>query len=142
MKFIVKCPHCENPFTVEENWAGQITSCPVCNHQVRVPQPPPPAEGTSQQPFTAVPRAAETDEHHGQSFAGDACLDFFLALFCCCWPIALILALRTHSKMRENNNFSGVWWLYLTYIFIVLQVFGGLISAILQINMNSFGQPQ
>ena len=141
MKFIVKCPHCDNPFTVEENWAGQITSCPVCNHQVRVPQPPPPAEGTSQQPFTAVPRASETDEHHGQSFAGDACLDFFLALFCCCWPIALILALRTHSKMRENNNFSGVWWLYLTYIFIVLQVFGGLISAILQINMNSFGTP-
>ena len=142
MKFIVKCPHCDNPFTVEENWAGQITSCPVCNHQVRVPQPPPPAEGTAQQPFTAVPRASESDEHHGQSFAGDACLDFFLALFCCCWPIALILALRTHGKMRENNNFSGVWWLYLTYIFIVLEVFGGLISAILQINMNSFGRPQ
>ena len=40
--------------------------------------------------------------------------------------------------MRENNNFSGVWWLYLCYIFIVLQVFGGLISAILQIGTNSF----
>lgn len=142
MKFIVKCPHCDNPFTVEENWAGQITSCPVCNHQVRVPQPPPPVAEAEQQPFTAVPRASESDEHHGQSFAGDACLDFFLAVFCCCWPIALVLALRTHGKMRENNNFSGVWWLYLTYIFIVLEVFGGLISAILQINMNSFGLPQ
>ena len=142
MKFIVKCPHCDNPFTVEENWAGQITSCPVCNHQVRVPQPPPPVAEAEQQPFTAVPRASESDEHHGQSFAGDACLDFFLAVFCCCWPIALVLALRTHGKMRENNNFSGVWWLYLTYIFIVLEVFGGLISAILQINMNSFGRPQ
>ncbi len=141
MKFIVKCPHCDNPFTVEENWAGQITSCPICNHQVRVPQPPPPTNDSPQHPFTAVPRASESDERHGQSFAGDACLDFFLTLFCCCWPIALVLALRTHSKMRENNNFSGVWWLYLCYFFIALQACGGLISAILQISSHSLASP-
>ncbi len=139
MKFIVKCPHCENPFTVEENWAGQITSCPVCNHQVRVPQPPPTSDSAGPKPFTPVSPTFNDDEHHGQSFAGDACLDFFLALFCCCWPVALFLAMRTHGKMREANNFTGVWWLYMTYVVIVLEVFGGLLSAVLQGSFQEFG---
>ena len=143
MKFIVKCPHCENPFTVEENWAGQITSCPICNHQVRVPEPPTSSDdGQAPRPFSAVPPPSEYGEHHGQSFSGEACLDFILTLFCCCWPIALILALRTHGKMRENNNFSGVWWLYLCYIFIGLQVFGGLIGLLVRGGMDAFsGSP-
>ena len=130
MKFVVKCPHCSEPFTVEENWAGQLTNCPICGHQVRVPQPPPSANGPSQRPFTAVPRASEGDEHHGPSFAGEAFMDFLLSLICC-WILGLILALRTHGKMRENNNFAGVWWLYLAYAAIVLQLFGGVIYQLL-----------
>ena len=126
MKFVVKCPHCENPFTVEANWAGQITSCPICNHQVRVPQPPSGAASADEpRPFTAVPPVYDSGESHGESFSGEACVAFFVTLLCC-MPLGVILAVRAHSKMRENNNYSGKIWVYLSYIYAVVCIIGAL----------------
>ena len=126
MKFIVKCPHCDNPFSVESNWAGQITSCPICNHQVRVPEPPPGNPvNEAPRPYTTVPRAFEAEEMHGASFSGDACLAFFITLLCC-MPIGVFLAFRAHSKMRENNNYSGRIWVYLSYAIAIIGIIGSL----------------
>ncbi|MBR6470937.1 MAG: hypothetical protein IKS83_04005 [Victivallales bacterium] len=115
MKFIVKCPHCSNLFTVEDNWAGQITNCPICGKEVRVPQPPPASPGQTSS------GNLDFQAERGESQFGMACASFFLT-WLCCMPVGLAMAINTHFKMKENNNYHGFFWLILTYVLAPLQV--------------------
>lgn len=130
MKFIVQCPHCQNQFTVEDNWAGQITTCPICGKDVRVPSPPPQAEPVFQ-------RSSGFQEECGESHAGEACGAFFLTALCCL-PVGLALAINTHFKMQESNNHTGRFWLILTYIYSAIYLVGTILVMVFKERLGPF----
>lgn len=39
MKFTLICPHCQKHLEVEEKWAGQETTCPVCGKPLKLVKP-------------------------------------------------------------------------------------------------------
>ena len=58
------CPFCKSEFDVEENWIGQVTSCPVCGKdftirakEIPVQTPPPPAAVPQTVPVRPVQKA-------------------------------------------------------------------------------------
>ncbi len=51
------CPHCQKPFRVAEENAGQTVACPLCNGTVSIPSQaaPPPLPGGTAGPVTTAP---------------------------------------------------------------------------------------
>ena len=43
MKFQMRCPHCNSVMEAEEEWIGQSAQCPVCNTEIVIQKPDPPA---------------------------------------------------------------------------------------------------
>ena len=38
-EFETKCPKCQSPLSVQEEWIGMTVACPTCNHSFTIPRP-------------------------------------------------------------------------------------------------------
>lgn len=43
MKFQMRCPHCNSVWKRKKEWIGSLQQCPVCNTEIVIQKPDPPA---------------------------------------------------------------------------------------------------